>query len=101
MSKVKVMSHKNIVSGDFALSLWMLSSSSSHVNVSELFEEVDGSFFHIILKNNRFNIYNGYFYWWEFVLLIKRVIRNTFSNNNNNNNPICKAPECRKTSATL
>jgi len=40
---------------------------------------------------------------WEFLRL--RIVllshRSGNSNNNNNNNPICKAPECQKTSVAL
>jgi len=31
----------------------------------------------------------------------RRLVRSRTNNNNNNNNPICKAPECQKTSVAL
>ena len=35
------------------------------------------------------------------VTLSSETVRSLENNNNNNNNPICKAPECQKTSVAL
>ena len=37
----------------------------------------------------------------QYGLTGQTTIRSSDNNNNNNNNPICKAPECQKTSVAL